>query len=281
MYSWRKLREKLFTGLVIALSLLAIAPVLHLIATVFVNGLTVIAEAGLGFFTGLPPTPLSRELGGIAPSIAGTLIMTALSLPSTVLLGLFAAILTTEFPKNPLSVAIDAVAKSLASIPTIAVSMIVYTLVVIPMRGFSALAGAIALTIIALPYAYTYFSTALRSVPSIYREAAFAVAMSRWSTVTRVFIPIARRSAVVGVLMTMARVMGETAALLFTAGRFRASVALSPTAPADSIPLLIFDYILSPYTIWHRVAWGATALLLIAYMAVFIATKLVVKEVKL
>uniref|UniRef100_A0A7C5Z0Q0 ABC transporter permease subunit n=1 Tax=Ignisphaera aggregans TaxID=334771 RepID=A0A7C5Z0Q0_9CREN len=281
MYSWRKIREKLFICIIILLSLLAIAPIIHLVIVVSINGIAIFVKAGTSFFTGLPPTPLSEEIGGIAPSIIGTLLMTMISLSITITLAVFAAILTTEFPKNSISVAIDAIAKSLASIPTIAVSMIVYTLVVVPMKGFSALAGSVALTIIALPYAYTYFSMVLRSVPAIYREAAFSVAMSRWSAVIRVLIPIARKGIAVGVLMTMARIMGETAALLFTAGRFRNKVSFSPTEPADAIPLLIFDYILSPYDIWHQVAWGATALLLLAYIAIFFAVKLIVKEVKL
>jgi phosphate transport system permease protein len=281
LYSWRKIREKLFTFTIILLSLLAIAPIIHMIIVVSINGIVTVVKAGTSFFTGLPPTPLSQEIGGIAPSIIGTLLMTAISLPITITLATFAAILTTEFPKNPISVAIDAIAKSLASIPTIAVSMIVYTVVVVPMKGFSALAGALALTIVALPYAYTYLSTALRSVPAVYREAALSVAMSRWGTVIRVLIPIARNGIAIGVLMTMARIMGETAALLFTAGRFRNSVSITPSKPVDAVPLLIFDYILSPYDIWHQVAWGATVLLLLAYIAIFFAVKLIVKEVKL
>jgi phosphate transport system permease protein len=279
--SWRKIREKLFTFTIILLSLLAIAPIIHMIIVVSINGIVTFVKAGTSFFTGLPPTPLSQEIGGIAPSIIGTLLMTAISLPITITLAIFAAILATEFPKNPISVAIDAIAKSLASIPTIAVSMIVYTVVVVPMKGFSALAGALALTIVALPYAYTYFSTALRSVPAVYREAALSVAMSRWGTVIRVLIPIARNGIAIGVLMTMARIMGETAALLFTAGRFRNRVSITPSKPVDAVPLLIFDYILSPYDIWHQVAWGATAFLLLAYIAIFFAVKLIVKEVKL
>lgn len=281
MYSWRKIREKLFTFTIILLSLLAIAPIIHMIIVASINGIVTFVKAGTSFFTGLPPTPLSQEIGGIAPSIIGTLLMTAISLPITITLAIFAAILATEFPKNPISVAIDAIAKSLASIPTIAVSMIVYTVVVVPMKGFSALAGALALTIVALPYAYTYFSTALRSVPAVYREAALSVAMSRWGTVIRVLIPIARNGIAIGVLMTMARIMGETAALLFTAGRFRNRVSITPSKPVDAVPLLIFDYILSPYDIWHQVAWGATAFLLLAYIAIFFAVKLIVKEVKL
>jgi len=281
LYSWRKIREKLFTCIVTVFSLLAIAPIIHLIIVVSINGGMAMLKAGLNFFTDLPPTPYSKEIGGIAPAIVGTAIVTAISLPITISLALFAAIMTSEFPRNPISLTIDAVARSLASIPTIAISMIVYVLVVVPMNRFSALAGAIALAIVAMPYAYTYISTALRSVPAVYREAALSVAMSRWGTVLRVLIPIAGKSIVVGILMTMARIMGETAALLFTVGRMRATVPFSPTEPVDAIPLLIFDYILSPYEIWHQVAWGATAFLLLAYVVIFLAVKLVVKEVRM
>ncbi len=281
MYSGRRLKEALFTVTIITLSVAAIAPVLHIVYTVLVNGVSVIVKAGLRFFTDLPPTPGSAEVGGIAPAIAGTILITAIAFPLSVVLGLFSAILTTEFPKNPLSLLVDTIARSLASVPTIAISMVIYTVIVVPMRSFSALASALALTIVALPYTYTYFSAALRSVPAMYREAAFSLGMSRWDTVTRVLIPISRRIIAAGALTTLARIMGETAALLFTAGRFRGGVAISLTAPVDAIPLLIFDYILSPYEIWHEVAWGASALLLLSYLAIFMSVKLMVKEVKL
>ncbi|MEM0048669.1 MAG: ABC transporter permease subunit [Ignisphaera sp.] len=189
--------------------------------------------------------------------------------------------MVNEFPRNPLSIAVDVVAKSLASIPTIAVSMVVYLLIVVPMRTFSTLAGAVALTIVSLPYAYTYFSTYLRSVPEIYREAAYSIAMSRWETIIRIFLPIIRRGFLVAVLMTMARILGETAALLFTVGRYRIGVSTSILGPTDALPLLIFDYILTPYRNFQEIAWGAAALLLLAYLIIFIATKLAVREVKL
>jgi len=245
------------------------------------NGFNVVSQSGLRFLFDLPPTPLSEEIGGIGPSLVGTSLLTALSLSITVTLGLFSAILTTEFPKNPFSLLVDTVAKSLASIPTIAVSMIVFNLVVVPLRKFSALAGSIALIIVGLPYAYSYFSTMLRSVPSTYKEAGFSIAMSRWSMVVKVLMPIAKKGIIVGVLMTLVRIMGETAALLFTAGRLRTSVNLSLTAPVDAIPLLIFDYMLPPFETWHKVAWGAALILLLIYMVVFFTIKFLVREVKL
>lgn len=292
MCSWRRVRESLFKITVFGVAILALTPLFHLIIVVFINGLPTILEAGLEFFVDLPPTPLSRELGGIAPSLVGTFLMTMISLPITIVLGLFTAILVNEFPKSRLSILVDTVAKSLSSVPTIAVSMAMFSLVVVlvntipELRAFlnpagSALTGSLALVIIALPFSYTYFSTFLRSVPATYKEAAYSIGMSRWAVIVRVVIPVIKKSILVAVLMTMARIMGETAALLFTAGRYRSGLPASIISPVDAIPLLIFDYILSPFEVWRRVAWGATLILLLFYMLIFFVVKVVVKEVKL
>jgi phosphate transport system permease protein len=292
LYSWRRVRERLFKITVFGVAILALTPLFHLIIVVFINGLPTILEAGLEFFVDLPPTPLSRGLGGIAPSLVGTFLMTMISLPITIVLGLFTAILVTEFPKSRLSILVDTVAKSLSSVPTIAVSMAMFSLVVVlvntipELRAFlnpagSALTGSLALVIIALPISYTYFSTFLRSVPATYKEAAYSIGMSRWAVIIRVVIPVVKKSILVAVLMTMARIMGETAALLFTAGRYRNGLPVSIISPVDAIPLLIFDYILSPFEVWRRVAWGATLILLLFYMLIFFVVKVVVKEVKL
>jgi len=292
LYSWRRMRERLFKITVFGVSILALTPLFHLIIVVFINGLPTILEAGLEFFVDLPPTPLSRGLGGIAPSLVGTFLMTMISLPITIVLGLFTAILVTEFPKSRFSILVDTVAKSLSSVPTIAVSMAMFSLVVVlvntipELRAFlnpagSALTGSLALVIIALPFSYTYFSTFLRSVPATYKEAAYSIGMSRWAVIVRVVIPVVKKSILVAVLMTMARIMGETAALLFTAGRYRNGVPASIISPVDAIPLLIFDYILSPFEVWRKVAWGATLILLLFYMLIFFVVKVVVKEVKL
>jgi len=281
MYDRRRLKDRVFMCIMVGISILAIMPVAHVVTTILINGASTLMEAGIGFLTRSPPTPLSSEIGGIAPSMAGSLLMAAISLPITVVLGLFTAVLTAEFPRSKISLITDTVARSLASMPTIGVSMIVYTLVVIPMRRPSALAGALSLVIVALPYAYTYFSTALRSIPASYREAAFSIGMTRRKVVLKVSVLLVKRSIVTGLLITMARIMGETAALLFTAGRYRASVQVSIFQPVDAIPLLIFDYILAPFEIWHKVAWGAAFLLLLVYMILFLTVKLVVKEVRL
>lgn len=281
MYNWRDLRDRLFLLIVVSMSLLALFINFHLIFSVVYNGIRVVSRAGLGFLVDIPPTPLSREIGGIAPSLVGSLAITAISLPITVTIAFFTSILTLEYPRNPLSRLADIVIRAYTSIPTIMVSMVVYQVVVVAMRKFSLIAGSIALTLISLPYAYTSFTTALRSVPRTYREAAYAIGMTRWKTVILVITRISKRALLVGLLLTLARSMGETAALLFTIGRYRAGVSIDPFSPIDAIPLLIFDYITSPFKIYHEVAWGAAFILFSMYIALFTASKLVVKEVKI
>ncbi|MEM4481691.1 MAG: ABC transporter permease subunit [Desulfurococcaceae archaeon] len=281
MYDLRRTKDRLFFVLVLLMSVIAVIPIVHTIIVTLSNGLPIILRAGIGFFVNTPPTPLSREVGGIAPALVGSITMTAISLPISIALAFLAAVLSTEFPKNPLSMIVDVVAKSLASIPTIVVSMAVYLTVVVPMGQFSALAGAVALTIISLPYSYTYISTYMRSIPAIYREAAYSIAMSRWRTIISVFVPIIRRGLSVAILMTMARILGETAAILFVTGRYRLEVSLSLFGPTDAIPLLIFDYVLTPYRVFQELSWAAAALLLLSYLIIFLSTKFLVKEVKL
>lgn len=281
MHRGRVIKDRLFTSYVVVTSALALIPSLHLISVIMLRGLEVLSEAGIKFLVDLPPTPLSTQVGGIAPSLLGTFMLTVIALPITVFVAVLAAIMTNEFPNNLVSRVVDVTLRSFASIPTIIVSMTVYLLVVVPMGGYSAIASSIALTIIALPYAYTVISAALGQVPHTYREAAYSLAMTRWTTICKVIIPIARRMLAGGVLITMARIMGETAALIFTAGRFRTGLTLSPNQPIDAIPLLIFDYALTPYPIMHKVAWGAALILLLIYLITFLSLKALVKEVKL
>lgn len=278
---WRYVKDKLFMVLIVGTSLLAITPLLHMIATIFIEGGSTLLKAGLGFLTSTPPPPLSRAYGGVAPAIAGSLVMVSISVPLSVLTSLFAAILSVEYPRNPLSSIVDVLSRSLASVPTIIVSMVVYTVVVVPSRRFSLLAGAIALTIVSIPYAYTSFISALSSVPRTYKEASYAIGFSKWKTMSKVLLPIAKRAVVAGVLLTFARSMGETAALLFTVGRNRSVVNVNPLYSGDALPLLIFDFVSTPFKTYHEIAWGASFILLLAYLLTFVLIKFVIKEVRL
>lgn len=277
----RYLKDRLFATAIVLFSILAFLPLFHIMGTVILKGSNVVARTGLSFLISTPPSPLSRELGGIAPAVAGSLVVALISTPITVILALLSAILNVEFPGNTLSRIVDVLSRSLASVPTVIVSMVVYSVVVVPMKRFSLIAGAIALTIVSLPYAYTSFASALASVPRTYREASYAIGLSRWRTVIETVIPIARRAFIAGVLLTFARSMGETAALLFTVGRNRFSVNINPLYSGDALSLLIFDFISTPFRNYHEIAWGASFILLMAYIVVFVLVKILVKEVRL
>lgn len=281
MHKVRVIKDRLFTLYLIITSVVALVPTFHLTAVIVLKGLEALTEADVGFLVNLPPTPMSEDVGGIAPSLLGTLFLTAIALPITVFISVFAAILTNEFPNNLISKAVDMISRSFTSIPTIVVSMVIYLLMVVPMGSYSALASSLALAVIAIPYTYTVTSTALRQIPRTYVEAAYSLGMTRWITIYRVVMPIAKKMLAGGVLITIARIMGETAALMFTAGRFRTGISLSLERPVDAIPLLIFDYALTPYPILHKVAWGAALILLIIYLIIFLSVKIFVKEVKL
>lgn len=281
MYSWRIIRDKLFIAVVVALSVLPMFLVIHVVYTVVANGISVLEKAGIKFLVETPPPPVAIRIGGIAPSIIGSFLVVLISLPITTAISLPLAILYIEFPYNPLTKLIDVVGRSFASIPTIIVSMVIYLLIVVPMGKPSIIAAALALSIVSIPYAYTVFSTVLSQVPSIYREAAFGTGLNRFQTVIRVVLPIAKKGLLTGVLLTFARSMGETAALLFTIGGFRDYVTLNPTEPSDALPLLIFQFASTPFRIYHEIAWGACFVLLVIYLLVFTVTKVLAREVKL
>ncbi len=275
----RYLKDLLFRFVLLAVTSLPLIALAHLLATIMLRGGEALLKGGIQFLTSLPPRPGSGEVGGIGPSLVGTLILTlmstALGFPISVALG----VLIFEFPNSLVARAARLVSESLMELPTILVGMLVYVLIVVPSGTFSALAGAVALAVIMVPYVTTYVEESLKAVPSTYREAAYALGLSRGKVVFKIVLGIARRGVLAGGIMGVARAMGETAPLLFTVGGVRNHYVLNPLRPSDAIPLLIYEYATSPYPNWHLVAWGAALTLVATYFAVFFLSRLVVKEV--
>lgn len=276
----RELKDKIFLAGTIILSISAVLPVFHVLLSVLWNGFMVLWTAGLGFLTEVPPPP-KDGLGGIAPSLVGTLMLAIMSSLLGIPLSIFAAILAVEFPDNPLAKGVRVLSKALLEIPSVVVGMLVYAILVIPMGRFSMLAGSLALAIMMIPYVTTYVEQALEGVPFMYREAAFSLGFTRPMVVFRVIMGIARRGILTGVLIGFAKVLGETAPLLFTIGRDRYNLPLSPLNYGDSISLLIFDYVQTPYANMHQVAWGAAAVLTLMFLTIFILSKALTEEVLL
>ncbi len=276
----RVFKEKVFLVVTILLALLAVLPVFHVLFTIFLRGGMALLEAGPSFLFDVPPAP-GEGLGGIAPSLAGTLLLAFYSSIFGIPLSFFAAILAVEFPRNPVSKGVRVLSKALLEIPSVVVGMLVYAVLVVPMGQFSILAGAVALAIMMIPYVTTYVEEALESVPFTYREAGFSVGMLRSQVVFKVVVGIAKKGIMTGMLIGIAKVLGETAPLLFTLGRDRYSVPTNIFEYGDSISLLIFDYVQTPYANMHEVAWGAALVLTLMFLILFTLVKRYAGEVRL
>jgi phosphate transport system permease protein len=152
-----------------------------------------------------------------------------------------------------------------------------YTIIVIPMKHFSAFAGGMALGVMMIPIAVRTTEESLRAVPRMLREGALALGASKWKTVATVVMPAAIRGIVTGIMLTLARVAGETAPLLFTAfsNRFWSSGWNQPIA---SLPVMIYTYAIAPYDDWHRQAWAAGLVLLGLVLIANVGARLVVSR---
>jgi phosphate transport system permease protein len=165
----------------------------------------------------------------------------------------------------------------LNGVPSIVMGIFAYTLIVVPTKHFSAFAGGMALGVMMIPIAVRTTEESLRAVPRMLREGALALGASKWKTVATVVVPAAMRGIVTGVMLTLARVAGETAPLLFTAfsNRFWSSGWNQPIA---SLPVMIYTYAIAPYDDWHRQAWAAGLVLLGLVLAANIGARFVVSR---
>ncbi len=276
----RKIKDKLFIVGIATLTFLTILPLFHIVFSVAVEGLPVLLKGGWNFITGTLAPP-DDGLGGIGPAIVGTFVLTFLAsllgLPIAILTGIYAA----EYPNSLLGKATKTLLMIMMEFPTILVGLFVMQILVVPMGSYSALAGALALAIVMMPYVAVYTEEALRGIPKKYREGAFALGLTRFNVVFRVLIGLARKGILTGVLIGIAKVAGETAPLLFTAGGATRTYFEGINRPVGAIPLLIYDLVQQPYKNYHEIAWGASLLLLIIFLAIFLPIRLSLKEVKL
>jgi phosphate transport system permease protein len=217
------------------------------------------------FLTQLP-VPVGEPGGGVANGIVGTLITVAIATLLALPVGLLSALFLALFGRGWFPEAVRFLSDVLSGIPSIAIGLFAYTLLVAPFRHFSALSASVAFAILMLPIILRTSEQAIRSVPRSIREGALALGLSEFATTMRIVVPAARPAITTGLLLAIARVTGETAPLLFTA--FGSQFwEVNPAQPMAQLPLQVFTYAISPYESWHAQAW-AGALLLIA--AVFI-----------
>ncbi|MGB8541724.1 MAG: phosphate ABC transporter permease PstA [Candidatus Acidiferrales bacterium] len=212
------------------------------------------------FFTQLPK-PVGETGGGMANAILGSLKLLMLAAIMGLPVGLLAGVYLAEFGGKTFSFVVRYTTDLLNGVPSIVIGIFAYSLAVLPVKHFSALAGGVALGIMVIPITVRSTEEFLKAVPGSLREGAMALGASKWKTILTVVLPAAKAGILTGMLLALARVAGETAPLLFTAfgNRFWSPGFGQPTA---SLPVMIYTYAIAPYDDWHRQAWAAGLVLL-------------------
>jgi phosphate transport system permease protein len=211
------------------------------------------------FFTRLPAPP-GQAGGGMANAMVGSIQIVGMAAIIGIPVGFLAGVYLSEFEDKMLAPIVRYVADLLNGVPSIVVGILAWTLVVKPMHQFTALAGSIALSVMLIPIVTRQTEQFLREVPNSLREGALALGASRWKMIATVVVPAGSKGILTGMILGVARIAGETAPLLFTAlfnqywGGFR-----DPTA---SLPVLIYNYAMSPWDDWHQQAWAAGLVLI-------------------
>jgi phosphate transport system permease protein len=268
----RKLTDRLVRGACLLATVLALLPLVSVLAFVVVRGARGLS---LTFLTGLPQ-PVGETGGGMAHAIVGSLEIVGLACVFGIPAGVLAGIHLSEFGATRFGRFVRFSADVLSGVPSITVGLFVYALVVARTHRFSAYAGAFALAILMLPTITRATEELLRLVPEALREAALGLGVPRWRATLRVMLRTALPGIATGVMLAVARAMGESAPLLFTSFNNR-GWARTPNEPTASLPVNIYTYATSPYADWHEQAWAAALVLVTLVLCLSVASKLLVK----
>lgn len=267
----RRAFDRLMSGLIYGAVVAAIVPLVAIVGEVVIQGLP---QINWEFLTALPRPPTIPG-GGIFNAIEGSTIMVGLAALIAVPLGVGAGIYFSEWPESRLSFLSSFTNDVLAEFPTITLGIFVYLVVVLTTHTFSAIAGAIALSIVMIPIVARTTEESLKLVPHTLREASMALGIPRWKTVIRIVISTGKTGLATGILLSVARAAGETAPLVVTA-LWSVYPVTNLWGPTGSIPYLIFYYGLSPYQTWHGYAWGGAFLLVVFMLGLNLSVKLLI-----
>jgi phosphate transport system permease protein len=227
----------------------------------------------IAFVTALP-VPAGESGGGVANGIVGTAITVGLAVIIATPIGLLSGLFLALFGRGWFPEVVRFLSDVLSGIPSIAIGLFAYGLLVAPFRHFSALAASFAFALLMLPLILRTSEEAVRSVPRAVREGALALGLSELSATMRIVVPAARPAIITGLLLAIARVTGETEPLLFTA--FGSQFwELNPTQPMAQLPLQVFTYAISSYRSWHEQAWAGALLLILAVLVLNILARVV------
>jgi len=222
------------------------------------------------------PRPVGEPGGGIANGIVGTLTVAGLAMAGGIPLAVLSGIYLAEYGRGIFASVVRFAVDLLAGVPSIILGIFGYVLWVLPMKRFSAWAGASALAMIFIPIVVRTTEEMLKTVPVSVREAALALGIERWKTTLFITVRTASAGIITGILLAMARIVGETAPLLFTAlGNQFWQTGLDQ--PIAAVPLQVFTYAISPYDDWHNKAWAGAVVLILMVLVLSIGARLLVR----
>jgi phosphate transport system permease protein len=255
-YYRRKWTNRIFALLCGSACLLSVTVLGLLLGYVLYQGISAI---NFDFFTHLP-APVGEPGGGMANAIVGTLILIAIASAIGIPIGITAGLYLAEYGSGRFAKLVRYLTDVLNGLPSIVMGLFAYTLIVIPMKGFSALSGGVALSILMIPVIVRTTEEVVKLVPNSLREGALALGIPRWKVILRIVVSTAKGGIVTAVVLAIARIMGETAPLLFTAfgNQFWQTNIFQPMA---AMTLQIFTYAISPFDDWHAQAWAGALVL--------------------
>ena len=269
----RHLVSRIMTGLIVALSFIAVLALVLILGNLVWKGASSIDWA---FFT-KNPVPAGQAGGGVANAIVGTGIIVGLAALIGVPIGVGAGLYLAEYGAGRLGFIVRFIADVLNGTPSIVIGIVAWTFIVRPTHGFSALAGSVALAVLMIPMLARTTEEMVRLVPHSLREAALALGYPRWRTSLKIVARTALGGIVTGCLVGIARVAGETAPLLFTAlGNL--NFTLSVNQPMQTLSLQIYVYGTGPFDEWHRLAFASALVLMGLVLTISLTARWVTRQ---
>ncbi|QOJ79347.1 ABC transporter permease subunit [Infirmifilum lucidum] len=267
----RLLLDRAFLVFASLATLTFLSSVTHIAAVSLARATTAFVSEGIKVLVA-PPGPPGGELGGIGPILVGTLFVAGLALFLAAPLGVVVGVYLSETREGLLPSVLSLVVYMLSEIPTIVIGLFVFSVICVPMKSYSALAGATSLAIAILPFIVTQVREAINSIPPDYREAAYSLGLPRWKTVWLILVPMARPGVLSGILLGLMKALGETAPVLLTAG-FALYGFYGLTGPSNTLSLAIYRFSVTPYENYRALAWTAASILLVSSVVLSYATR--------
>jgi phosphate transport system permease protein len=264
-----------FQILIYVLAFACVIPLLFILGYILKAGIT---KINWHFLVNIPK-PVGESGGGIANALLGSVIIIAVASVIAIPIGIMAGIYLSENKKGRLAYWCRLCTDILQGVPSIVIGIVIYFWLVKPLRGFSALAGSVALAIMMLPIIVRSTEETLKLLPDSLKEAGLALGMPFHRVIFKIIVPVGIGGILSGVMLSIARITGETAPLLFTAFG-NPYLSVNVTKPMQSLPLLIYNYATSPYTDWLNLAWGASVVLLLWVLFLNIFTKIITRKWK-